>query len=76
MQITKKITAKVTALVAAMTALVGATFCDGNIPGLDQAKSLVFELTTWGGGIIMVAGLAMLGKSIMDATSGQNVVTG
>ncbi len=76
MKIAKSITAKVTALVAATTALIGSTFCAGEIPGLDQAESLVFTITTWGGGIILVAGLAMLGKSIMDATSGQNVVTG
>ena len=69
MKTKKKITSKVMALAAAMYALLGATFCD--IPGLSEAKDLVFEITTWGGGIILVAGLAMIGKSIMDATSGQ-----
>lgn len=46
------------------------TFCiDGK---LNAASALVYTIAKWGGGIIAFAGLAMIGKAFMDATSGQS----
>lgn len=53
--------------------LLPITFCDVDVAAtLNKTTDLVFKLITWGGIIVTVVGVVMVGKAIMDATSGQS----
>ena len=72
-----KLAGRVNAKLAAVLALAGiscgVTYCDVDVSAtLNKTTDLVFKLITWGGIIITVVGVVMLGKAIMDAVGGQS----
>lgn len=67
----KSMIAAITASVAMVTATMSVTFCTG-IQTLDNAKSLIFKLGQWAGGILAFIGIALVGKSVLDSTSGNS----
>ncbi|MBQ7425354.1 MAG: hypothetical protein IJV21_03730 [Lachnospiraceae bacterium] len=49
------------------------TYCDVDVTAtLNKTTDLVFKLVTWGGIIVTVVGVIMVGKAIMDAAGGQS----
>lgn len=70
----KKAKAAATALASAVILSAGSvsvTFCTG-IQTLDNAKTLIFKLGQWAGGILAFIGIALVGKSVLDSTSGNS----
>ena len=65
--------AKAIAIVSMMIVTIVPTYCDVEVKGtLNKTLELIFTITTWGGIIITVIGIVMMGKAIMDSIGGNS----
>lgn len=60
--------AKAIAIVSMMIATIAPTYCDIEVNGtLNKTTDLIITVLNWGGTIITIIGIVMMGKAVMDS---------
>ncbi len=68
-----KVNTKLAGILAVAGIGTATTYCDVDVNTvMNNTTTLVFKILTWGGIIISVVGVVMLGKAIMDSSAGQS----